>query len=176
MMPIGFGRMMEGYNNDRLIREIKMKYPGTKRDLAVHGNGPAVYYSIPGFKGSVGFISAIHEKFCDSCSRLRLTCQGKLKLCLCYEDAVDLMCILRQDKNEWQETPFQRPPQEQHEAQHQEQIQAPPREQFQRPPQPQLQTQLRNAIREAILRKPKAHRFSEADGVTEQKIMTQIGG
>ena len=86
------------------------------------------------------------------------------------------MCILRQDKNEWQETPFQRPPQEQHEAQHQEQIQAPPREQFQRPPQPQLQTQLRNAIREAILRKPKAHRFSEADGVTEQKIMTQIGG
>lgn len=176
MMPIGFGRMMEGYNNDRLIREIKMKYPGTKRDLAVHGNGPAVYYSIPGFKGSVGFISAIHEKFCDSCSRLRLTCQGKLKFCLCYEDAVDLMCILRQDKNEWQETPFQRPPQEQHEAQHQEQIQAPPREQFQRPPQPQLQTQLRNAIREAILRKPKAHRFSEADGVTEQKIMTQIGG
>ena len=166
MMPIGFGRMMEGYNNDQLIREIKMKYPGTKRDLAVHGNGPAVYYSIPGF----------NEKFCDSCSRLRLTCQGKLKLCLCYEDAVDLMCILRQDKNEWQETPFQRPPQEQHEAQHQEQIQAPPREQFQRPPQPQLQTQLRNAIREAILRKPKAHRFSEADGVTEQKIMTQIGG
>ena len=35
-----------------------------------------VYYRIPGFKGSIGLISAIHGKFCSDCNRVRLTSQG----------------------------------------------------------------------------------------------------
>ena len=54
-----------------------------------------MYYRIPGFKGSVGFISAIHGKFCAGCNRIRLTSMGYLKTCLCYEDGTDLRRILR---------------------------------------------------------------------------------
>lgn len=43
----------------------------------------------------VGFISAMHHKFCRSCNRIRLTSEGYLKLCLCYEKGVDLRAILR---------------------------------------------------------------------------------
>ncbi|MBR0119273.1 MAG: GTP 3',8-cyclase MoaA, partial [Eubacterium sp.] len=57
--------------------------------------GPAVYYLIPGYTGSIGFISAIHGKFCDSCNRIRLTSQGFMKNCLCYGTGEDMRKILR---------------------------------------------------------------------------------
>ena len=37
------------------------------------GDGPAVYYTVPGWQGSIGFIAAVHGKFCVSCNRVRLT-------------------------------------------------------------------------------------------------------
>lgn len=54
------------------------------------GSGPAVYYHIPGFAGYIGFISALHGKFCNSCNRIRLTSSGILKPCLCYDSETDL--------------------------------------------------------------------------------------
>lgn len=95
MMPIGYGKEYESLNHDRVLATLREMYPGLERDNRVHGNGPAVYYRIPGFQGSIGFISAIHGKFCGSCNRVRLTSQGYLKSCLCYEDGEDLRAILR---------------------------------------------------------------------------------
>lgn len=90
MMPIGKGRECDGISNDDLLREIQKQYPGVCKDDSVHGNGPAVYYHIPGFIGSVGFISAIHGVFCSSCNRIRMTATGDLKPCLCYRDTVSV--------------------------------------------------------------------------------------
>ncbi len=95
LMPIGCGRQQRGVSNVALLQEIRARYPGLEKDPRRHGNGPAVYYRIPGFRGSVGFISAVHEKFCDRCNRLRLTAEGQLKPCLCYGEAVDLRELLR---------------------------------------------------------------------------------
>lgn len=95
MMPIGSGRDFPAISHERLLEELKACYPGVQKDERVHGFGPAVYHRICGFQGSVGFISAIHGKFCDSCNRVRLTSQGYLKTCLCYEDGVDLRPLLR---------------------------------------------------------------------------------
>ena len=61
------------------------------------GNGPAKYYRIPGYKGIIGFITAVHGKFCDSCNRIRLTSKGYLKSCLCYDTGVDLKDVIRSD-------------------------------------------------------------------------------
>ena len=102
MMPIGFGKQFEPVYNEELLKLLKTKYPEIECDTCVHGNGPAVYYKIPGFKGSIGFISAIHGKFCDQCNRIRLTAQGKLKPCLCYGEGIDLRKALRDDRNEEQ--------------------------------------------------------------------------
>ncbi|MFB0921714.1 MAG: GTP 3',8-cyclase MoaA, partial [Oscillospiraceae bacterium] len=53
------------------------------------------YYSISGFKGKIGFISAMSHKFCDSCNRVRLTADGRLKTCLQYDVGVSLKEIIR---------------------------------------------------------------------------------
>ncbi|MBE6908894.1 MAG: GTP 3',8-cyclase MoaA [Ruminococcaceae bacterium] len=95
LMPIGAGKGIRGVANTELRAELLRRYPELEEDAAVRGNGPAVYVRVPGWKGGVGFISAMHGKFCDRCNRLRLTAQGRLKPCLCYGDAVDLMPLLR---------------------------------------------------------------------------------
>ena len=95
MMPIGYGRNFEPYYNEKILEKIREIYPGITEDISVHGNGPAKYYRIPGFLGSVGFISALHGKFCGSCNRIRLTSEGELKPCLCYGNGYALRGILR---------------------------------------------------------------------------------
>ena len=95
MMPIGFGKNFPALSHTALLENLKAMYPGLQKDERRHGYGPAVYYTIPGYQGSVGLISAIHGKFCSTCNRVRLTSQGYLKTCLCYNDGADLRAILR---------------------------------------------------------------------------------
>ncbi|MCR5358022.1 MAG: GTP 3',8-cyclase MoaA [Lachnospiraceae bacterium] len=95
LMPIGFGKDFPGIPHEVLIPLIADRYKGMVRDEAGHGNGPAVYYKIPGRKGSIGFISAMSNAFCDGCNRIRLTTKGYLKNCLCYDTGVDLRSTLR---------------------------------------------------------------------------------
>jgi GTP 3',8-cyclase len=59
------------------------------------GNGPARTFRIPGALGTVGFISPLGENFCESCNRLRLTSDGKLRACLARPDEVSLRDALR---------------------------------------------------------------------------------
>lgn len=99
MMPIGPGKNREAVRSGRLLGILREKYPGVEREISVHGNGPAVYYRIPGFTGSVGFISVVRGKFCGSCNRDRMTAKGELKPCLCYSDSVDLRAVLRNGGN-----------------------------------------------------------------------------
>ena len=90
--------MVDIYQSDDLrkdLSELKKEYPDMTGDSRRHGNGPAVYYSIPGFAGGIGFISAVSNKFCENCNRMRLTSTGVLKYCLCFEDGSELKSILR---------------------------------------------------------------------------------
>jgi cyclic pyranopterin phosphate synthase len=98
MMPIGYGRSFTGSGNDMLLDYLKAEYAGVERDEQRHGQGPAVYYTIPGFKGTVGFISAMSGRFCAVCNRIRLTADGFLKPCLCYKEGIDLKPMLQQDE------------------------------------------------------------------------------
>lgn len=95
MMPIGYGKEFRPVYNEEILQMLQEKYPDLMPDGSVHGNGPAQYYKIPGFCGSIGFISAIHGKFCANCNRIRLTSQGELKPCLCYGESYDLRGALR---------------------------------------------------------------------------------
>lgn len=90
MMPIGAGADFKTLSNGKLLDTFKKIYPGLASDHSAHGNGPAVYYKIPGYMGSIGLISAIHGRFCASCNRIRLTSMGQLKPCLCFGDMIDL--------------------------------------------------------------------------------------
>lgn len=52
-------------------------------------------YKIKGFKGSFSIISTVTNPFCDTCNRIRLTANGKLKNCLFSEDEADLLAPFR---------------------------------------------------------------------------------
>ena len=100
IMPIGYGKGLEGYSRNDLTALLSKKYPDYEAEHKILGNGPASYITIPGFKGSIGFIDAIHGKFCDKCNRIRLTSDGILKLCLYYENGIDLKKMLRDGASE----------------------------------------------------------------------------
>jgi len=59
-------------------------------------DGEARLYRLPGARGELGFISSVSLPFCATCSRARLTSDGKLRLCLLREKEVDLLTPLRQ--------------------------------------------------------------------------------
>jgi cyclic pyranopterin phosphate synthase len=58
-------------------------------------DGEARLYRLPGASGNIGFISSVTQPFCASCTRARLTADGKLRLCLLKEKEVDLLTPLR---------------------------------------------------------------------------------
>jgi cyclic pyranopterin phosphate synthase len=58
-------------------------------------DGEARLFQLPGAQGEVGFISSVTVPFCASCTRARLTADGKLRLCLLREKEVDLLTPLR---------------------------------------------------------------------------------
>jgi cyclic pyranopterin phosphate synthase len=58
-------------------------------------DGEARLYRLPEGRGDIGFISTISQPFCASCTRARLTADGRLRLCLLREDEVDLLTPLR---------------------------------------------------------------------------------
>jgi cyclic pyranopterin phosphate synthase len=57
---------------------------------------PSRPFRIPGAMGTLGFISSVTEPFCQGCGRVRLTADGKLRLCLLRDDEVDLLTPLRE--------------------------------------------------------------------------------
>lgn len=79
----------------REIQERILTLGTLEPDSGKTGNGPARYYRLPGAKGTIGFISAVTEHFCQSCNRLRLTADGQLRPCLLDDDEVDLKERLR---------------------------------------------------------------------------------
>jgi cyclic pyranopterin phosphate synthase len=59
-------------------------------------NGPSAYYKIPGRNQRIGFIGAMTNlHFCESCNKLRLTCDGKLRPCLGSYLEFDILKVMR---------------------------------------------------------------------------------
>ncbi|MDA0577910.1 MAG: GTP 3',8-cyclase MoaA [Verrucomicrobia bacterium] len=58
-------------------------------------DGEARVFRLRGARGSLGFISSVTKPFCAGCSRVRLTADGKLRLCLLRDKEVDLLTPMR---------------------------------------------------------------------------------
>lgn len=58
-------------------------------------NDTARNYRIAGHQGTYGVISPVTNPFCDTCNRIRLTADGKLKNCLFSQTETDLLVHLR---------------------------------------------------------------------------------
>ncbi len=88
-----------GFVSNGKVRSALEKRLGKGLYLGRTGAGPAVYYSFDGFSGRIGFISAVSDCFCKSCGRIRLTSDGVLKPCLCYDSGENIFAMAdRPDK------------------------------------------------------------------------------
>lgn len=66
------------------------------RPLDHRTGGPARYFAaegLPGFR--LGLITPLSNTFCTGCNRLRVTCDGRIFMCLGHEDHIDLKAALR---------------------------------------------------------------------------------
>ena len=59
-------------------------------------DGEARLFQLEDARGTLGFISSVTQPFCASCTRIRLTADGRLRLCLLREREVDLLTPLRE--------------------------------------------------------------------------------
>ena len=62
-------------------------------------NDTSKNYKISDYQGSFSVISSVTNPFCDSCNRIRLTANGKLKNCLFSDGEEDVLTPLRQGKD-----------------------------------------------------------------------------
>ena len=97
-MPIGSLNPLPAITETDILAQLKGKgYNVTPWDKPL-GNGPARYYEVGGFKGKIGFISAVSQHFCDSCNRVRVTSDGKLKTCLAFNHGADLKDAMEKNR------------------------------------------------------------------------------
>jgi cyclic pyranopterin phosphate synthase len=59
------------------------------------GNGPARYFAQPGARGAIGVISPLSHDYCERCNRVRLSADGRLRLCLFGDYEIDLRTPVR---------------------------------------------------------------------------------
>lgn len=81
--------------NSRVRRIIESKFSLLTAAMMANANGPAKYFKIKDSAGCVGFISGKSTFFCQSCSRLRLTSDGKVRPCLYSAHHYDIKELVR---------------------------------------------------------------------------------
>jgi len=103
MMPIGQGvidwkeEMVEPL--ERVKRVIEEKYGELVPSTSL-GSGAAKVYEIPSINTKIGFITPITNPFCDGCSKLRLTVEGNIKLCLRTDEEIVVKDVLKHGSDE----------------------------------------------------------------------------
>jgi len=99
LMPVGdladteFARVVP---SDEVLARIAARFGALERaDGPARGNGPATYQRIPGAQGTIGVITPLSHTYCDTCNRVRLTADGRLRTCLYGDHEVNLREPLR---------------------------------------------------------------------------------
>lgn len=86
------------FSYEEMLAVIREKYPNLEKEED-HKNDTSKTYRVPGFEGRVGFITSMTHNFCGTCNRLRVTCDGNLKVCLFGNSEVSLRDIIRKVNN-----------------------------------------------------------------------------
>ncbi len=81
--------------NSKVRRIIERKFGQLCPLLAGDTSGPALYFKIRNSAGTIGFISGRSSIFCQSCRRLRLTSDGKIRPCLYSAHSYNLKKLIR---------------------------------------------------------------------------------
>lgn len=97
VMPLG---SIADFQMDSVVTADEMKLRvensfGPLEPLEWDGHNPARPYRLKNGLGTIGFISSVSAPFCAGCDRVRLTSDGRIRLCLLRDDEVDVLTPLR---------------------------------------------------------------------------------
>ena len=91
------------WKTDKLVTEQNIidhaSENGILQRLKDAPNDTAKNFKIKGYRGSFAIISSITNPFCDSCNRIRLTADGKLKNCLFSNNETNILTSYRNGEN-----------------------------------------------------------------------------
>jgi cyclic pyranopterin phosphate synthase len=76
---------------DRIEASLGPLFPLNDGDVV----GEARLYRLAGAQGTIGFISPVSDPYCDSCNRMRLTADGRIRLCLLSEKELNFRDVMR---------------------------------------------------------------------------------
>jgi len=93
MGDVGIDRLDQYVPLSEIRRSLEARW--TLSPLALRTGGPSRYVKIDETGGVLGFIAPLTNNFCDGCNRVRLTCTGRLYMCLGQNDAYDFQRLLR---------------------------------------------------------------------------------
>jgi cyclic pyranopterin phosphate synthase len=100
LMPVSTTEMLDDSNFfpiNEARRSLEHEFGALIPQPDFRTNGPATYYQIAGRNQRIGFIGALTNlHFCESCNKLRLTCDGKLRPCLGSHLEFDILRPLRE--------------------------------------------------------------------------------
>ena len=85
---IGEGRLDQYLPLSMVRAQLTERF--TLEEIDYRTGGPARYMRVAETGGRLGFITPLTHNFCETCNRVRLTCTGRLFMCLGQEDAADL--------------------------------------------------------------------------------------
>jgi len=83
------------FSKREMLETIHAQFPLREVGRA-SGSAPAVDYEFVDGAGQIGIIGSVTEPFCSSCTRARLTADGKFVTCLFAETGFDLKSRMRQ--------------------------------------------------------------------------------
>jgi cyclic pyranopterin phosphate synthase len=98
LMPVGDMRELTWEHvvpSDEILDRLRRIAPLEAFTPPVRGNGPAAYYRFQGGAGAIGVITPMTHTYCESCNRVRLTADGRLRTCLFGDHEIDLRTPLR---------------------------------------------------------------------------------
>ncbi|MGA1841908.1 MAG: GTP 3',8-cyclase MoaA [bacterium] len=97
-MPVGendYWSPDKSIDAQSIMSVIKKKHELEPVNSKVNQNGPARRFRIPGGAGEIGFITPLSQHFCDTCNRIRLTADGRLRNCLFSDQETSIKAALR---------------------------------------------------------------------------------
>jgi cyclic pyranopterin phosphate synthase len=100
-MPLGEigGSRVDNYLPlSELRTQIAQRWTLTDTDYIT--GGPARFVDVKETGQRIGFITPMSHGFCETCNRMRLTCQGVLYMCLGQDNNLDLRQIVRDSESD----------------------------------------------------------------------------
>jgi cyclic pyranopterin phosphate synthase len=88
-----------------ILEKIAARYP-LKEVGRERGSAPAVDYEFVDGGGDIGVIASVTEPFCSSCTRIRLTADGKIVTCLFSQIGHDVKVKMRAGASDAELTEF----------------------------------------------------------------------